>query len=53
VLFEPSDRPLDHVAVPVANRIDLGWSATSGPPAAAGSLLVGPLGDGVGDPALT
>ena len=51
VLFEPGDRPLDDVALPVAHEIHPGRPAA--PRSAAGSslLLVGPLGDGVGDPA--
>jgi hypothetical protein len=42
----------DHVAVAVAHRIHLRWPATPSAPASPSLLLVGPLGDGVGDPAL-
>jgi hypothetical protein len=52
VVLEPSDGPLDHVALPVAHQIDLGWTAPPWSPPDAGGLLVGPLGDGVGDPPL-
>jgi hypothetical protein len=41
----------DHVALPVAHRIHLGWPTTPSAPPRPGGLLVGPLGDGVSDPA--
>ena len=53
VLFEPGDRPLDHVALAVAHRIHLGWPAAPRSAAGPSLLLVGPLRDGVGDPPLT
>jgi hypothetical protein len=31
MVLEPSDGPLDHVALPVAHQIDLGWTAPRGP----------------------
>ena len=43
---------LDHVALPVAHRIDQRRPATPGAPAGSGGLLVGAFRDGVGDPAL-
>jgi hypothetical protein len=51
VLLEPGDGPLDHVALPVAHRIDPGRPATPWASAGSGRPLVGPLGDGVRDPA--
>ncbi len=53
VLLESSDRPLDHVALAVAHRIDQRRPATPGAPAGSGLLLVAALGDGVSDPPLT
>src|SRR5215207_8346430 len=41
----------DPVALAVTHRIDQGRPATPGAPASPCRLLVGPLGDGVGDPA--
>jgi hypothetical protein len=52
VLLEPGDRPLDHIALLGAHRIQLGWAATPGAAPGLHGLLVGALGDGVGDPAL-
>ena len=52
VVLEPSDGPLDHVALAVAHQIDPRWAAPAWSPPGPGGLLVGPLGDGVGDPAL-
>jgi hypothetical protein len=52
VLLEPGDRPLEHVALPLAHRIQLWWPTAPGASPEPGGLLVGPLGDGVGDPAL-
>ena len=53
VLLEPSDRPLDHVALAITHRIDQGWPATPWSPPRPSRPLVRALGDGVGDPALT
>jgi hypothetical protein len=53
VLLEPGDGSFDDVALAVAHRIDQGWPATPRASPRPGGLLVGPLGDGVGDPALT
>jgi hypothetical protein len=52
VLLEPGDRPLDHVALPVAHQVDHRRPATPSATPSAGGLLVGPLRDGVGDPPL-
>jgi hypothetical protein len=41
-----------HVALAVAHRIDLRWPAAPGAPPGPSLLLVGALGDGVGDPPL-
>ena len=43
---------LDHVALPVAHQIDPRWAAPAWSLPGPGGLLVGPLGDGVGDPPL-
>jgi hypothetical protein len=40
----------DHIALAVAHRIDQGRPSPSGASPGTGGLLVGPLGDGVGDP---
>lgn len=53
VLLEPSDGPLDHVALAVAHRIHDRRPATPGASPGPSLLLVGTLGDGVGDPPLT
>jgi site-specific DNA recombinase len=42
----------DHVALPVADRIDLRWPAAPGSASGSGGLLIRALGDGVGDPPL-
>jgi hypothetical protein len=52
VLLEPGDRPLDHVALPLTHWIHLGWPPAPGSASGAGGLLIRPLRDGVGDPAL-
>jgi hypothetical protein len=51
-LFEPGDGPLDHVTALVAHRIQRRRAATPSAPPGPEGLLVGPLGDGVGDPPL-
>ena len=50
VLFEPGDGSFHDVALPLAHRIDHRWAAAPSTPAGSGGLLVGPLGDRVGDP---
>jgi hypothetical protein len=52
VLLEPGDGPLDCVALAVTQRIDPRWPATAWSTPGPGGLLVGALGDGVGDPPL-
>jgi hypothetical protein len=51
VLLEPGRWPARPVALAVAHRIHDRRPATSGAAPDPGCLLVGPLGDGVGDPA--
>jgi hypothetical protein len=52
VLVEPGDGPLDDVALAVAHRIHDWWSAAPGAPPGPSGLLIGPLRDGVRNPAL-
>jgi hypothetical protein len=52
VLFEPADGPLNHIALAVAHRIHPRRPATAWSAPRPSGLLVGALGDGVGDPPL-
>jgi hypothetical protein len=52
VLLEPGDGPLDHMALAVAHQIHGGRPTTPGAAPGPRVLLVGALGDGVGNPTL-
>jgi hypothetical protein len=52
MLFEAGDGSFNDVALPVAHWINQGRPPAPDAPAGSGGLLIGPLGDGVGDPPL-